>query len=112
MKIAAVHAIADLAKEPVPSIVDDAYGDVSISFGRDYILPKALDPRLLTRVAPAVAKAAMESGTARRQIEDFDSYREHLSKLMGDRGQLMRHISELASEIPNGWCSLTATTQM
>ncbi len=100
MKIAAVHAIADLAKEPVPSIVDDAYGDVSISFGRDYILPKALDPRLLTRVAPAVAKAAMESGTARRQIEDFDSYREHLSKLMGDRGQLMRHISELASRNP------------
>lgn len=100
MKIAAVHAIADLAKEPVPSIVDDAYGDVSISFGKDYILPKALDPRLLTRVAPAVAKGAMESGIARRQIKNFDAYREKLSRMMGDKGHLMQHISELASRNP------------
>ncbi len=100
MKIAAVHAIAELAKEPVPSIVDDAYGDVSISFGKDYILPKALDPRLLTKVAPAVAKAAMESGIARKPITDLDEYVIHLRKLMGDKGHLMRHISELAAQNP------------
>lgn len=100
MKIAAVHAIAELAREPVPSIVDDAYGDVSISFGRDYILPKALDPRLLFRVAPAVAKAAMESGIARKEIIDFDAYHEYLVKLMGDHGRLMRHITELAVKNP------------
>ncbi len=100
MKIAAVNAIADLARKPVPSIVDDAYGDVSITFGRDYILPKALDSRLLTVVAPAVAQAAMDSGVARRPIRDLDAYREHLSRLMGDKGQLMRHIYELASKNP------------
>ncbi len=100
MKIAAVKAIARLAREPVPSIVDDAYGNVSISFGRDYILPKALDPRLLFRVAPAVARAAMHSGLARRPIDDFDDYHDRLVKLMGDRGQLMRHISELAAANP------------
>ena len=100
MKIAAVHAIADLARQPVPSIVDDAYGNVSISFGREYILPKALDPRLLTHVAPAVARAAMESGIARRPIEDLDAYRERLTRMMGDKGQLMRHVCELAAKDP------------
>ncbi len=100
MKIAAVHAIASLAKEPVPSLVDDAYDTASISFGRDYILPKALDPRLLTWVAPAVAKAAAESGIARKPITDFDSYREHLQKLMGDKGQLIRHITDQAARNP------------
>lgn len=100
MKIAAVHAIAALAKEPVPSIVDDAYGSASISFGRDYILPKALDPRLLTCVAPAVAQAAADSGIARKPIKDIDTYRDHLRKLMGDKGQLMRHITEQAARSP------------
>ncbi len=100
MKIAAVHAIADLAHQPVPSLVDDAYGEASISFGRDYILPKALDPRLLTWVAPAVAKAAADSGIARKPIMDFDHYRAHLRKLMGDKGQLMRHITEQAARAP------------
>lgn len=82
MKIAAVHAIAALAKEEVPESVKKAYDDQSLKFGRDYILPKALDSRLLYRVAPAVAKAAAESGVARHPIEDWEKYDERLRKLM------------------------------
>lgn len=100
MKIAAVHAIADLAKEPVPSVVDEAYGMNDIKFGRDYILPKALDPRLLLCVAPAVAKAADESGIARRPIKDWEAYQVKLRNLMGDDGKMMRHIAELAKQTP------------
>lgn len=100
MKIAAVHAIADLAKEPVPSVVDEAYGMNNIKFGRDYILPKALDPRLLLCVAPAVAKAAMDSGIAQRPIEDWEAYRSRLRSLMGDDGKMMRRIAELAKATP------------
>lgn len=100
MKIAAVHAIAALAKEPVPSVVDEAYGMNNIKFGREYILPKALDPRLLTCVAPAVARAAAESGIAKRPIPDWNEYQEKLRSLMGDDGKMMRKISELASQNP------------
>jgi malate dehydrogenase (oxaloacetate-decarboxylating)(NADP+) len=74
MKVAAVHAIADLTKQPVPDVVNAAYDLKRITFGRDYIIPKPLDPRLLTTVAPAVAKAAMESGVARKEITDWDLY--------------------------------------
>ena len=84
MKLAAVHAIAELAKQPVPSVVNAAYNlEESIRYGRQYILPKPLDPRLLSAVAPAVAKAAMDSGVARRPITDWDEYEEHLQEMMG-----------------------------
>ena len=100
MKIAAVHAIADLAKDPVPSVVDEAYGMNNIKFGREYILPKALDPRLLLCVAPAVAKAAAQSGIARRPIPDWNAYHTRLRNLMGDDGKMMRHIADLAKQTP------------
>lgn len=100
MKIAAVHAIADLAKEPVPSVVDEAYGMNNIKFGPDYILPKALDPRLLTCVAPAVAKAAADSGIAQRPITDWNAYSARLRSLMGDDGKMMRRITEVAKSTP------------
>ncbi len=98
MKIAAVYAISELAKEPVPSVVDEAYGLSDLHFGRDYILPKALDPRLLLRVAPAVAKAAMMSGIAARPIEDWKAYQNLLYSYMGDDGKLMRTITEHARD--------------
>lgn len=100
MKIAAVHAIADLAKSPVPAVVDEAYGMNNIKFGREYILPKALDPRLLICVAPAVAKAAAESGIAKRPISDWAAYRAKLRALMGDDGKMMRRITEIARQTP------------
>lgn len=96
MKLAAVHAIADLAKCPVPSVVNAAYDMSGVSFGREYILPKPLDPRLLTTVAPAVARAAIESGVARRNIEDWEQYNVKLNSLMGYDGKLMRRFTELA----------------
>ena len=97
MKLAAVRAIADLTKQPVPSVVNAAYGMSRISFGPEYILPKALDPRLLYTVAPAVAKAAIESGVARKPITDWNLYQEKLNKIMGgyDSG-LIRRFTELA----------------
>ncbi|MDE5664236.1 MAG: NADP-dependent malic enzyme [Muribaculaceae bacterium] len=98
MKIAAVYAISALAKEPVPSVVDEAYGLSDLHFGPDYILPKALDPRLLLCVAPAVARAAMESGIASRPIENWDVYRNHLREFMGDDGKFMRTITEHAAQ--------------
>lgn len=94
MKIAAVYAISALAKEPVPSVVDEAYGLSDLHFGPDYILPKALDPRLLLRVAPAVARAAMESGIAARPIDNWDNYAQRLRAFMGDDGKFMRTITE------------------
>ena len=98
MKIAAVYAISELTKEPVPSVVDEAYGLENIHFGRDYILPKALDPRLLTRVAPAVAKAAMMSGIAARPIEDWNAYQSRLCAYMGYDGKFMKTITEHARD--------------
>lgn len=100
MKIAAVHAIADLAKEPVPSVVDAAYNLSGIHFGKEYILPKALDPRLIFTVAPAVARAAMESGVAKLPIKDWDAYLNKLATLMGHDKKLMRRFSEEAKSSP------------
>ena len=96
MKLAAVHAIAGLAKLPVPSVVNAAYNMTGISFGKEYILPKPLDPRLLTTVAPAVAKAAIASGVARREITDWEQYNAKLNGLMGYDSKLMRRFTELA----------------
>ncbi len=100
MKLAAVKAIAALAKETVPSVVNKAYNMTNLKFGSDYILPKALDPRLLTWVSPAVAKAAMESGVARRPITDWEAYEEKLKRLMGYDNKLMRRITEVAKQNP------------
>lgn len=100
MKIAAVYAIAKLAKAPVPSVVDEAYGLSDLKFGRDYILPKALDPRLLLHVAPAVADAAMKSGIARKPIENWEEYQVKLRMYMGDDGKLMRSITEHVKKNP------------
>ena len=96
MKLAAVHAIADLAKLPVPPVVNNAYDKTDLSFGPGYILPKPLDPRLLTSVAPAVARGAMESGVARRPITDWAAYEEKLRKLMGYDNKLLRRIFDQA----------------
>lgn len=96
MKLAATRAIAGLAKLPVPTVVNAAYDMMGISFGKDYILPKPLDPRLLTTVAPAVARAAMESGVARKPITDWDAYNVRLNNLMGYDSKLMRRFTEAA----------------
>lgn len=100
MKIAAVHAIARLARKPVPSIVDEVYDTDSISFGKNYIIPKALDPRLITRVAPAVVEAAVKSGVARKKILDPEAYRRSLQKHIGDGGKLMRGITDMVRKNP------------
>ena len=100
MKLSAVRAIADLAKKPVPSVVNAAYNMTDLKFGRDYILPKPLDPRLITTVAPAVARGAMESGVARRPITDWEAYNEKLRRLMGYDNKLMRRFTEEAKRNP------------
>ena len=92
MKLAASMALAALAKEPVPEEVNIAYHEKNLKFGKDYIIPKPTDPRLIVHVAPAVARAAMETGVARKPIEDWDSYREELSKRLGISNPLMRQI--------------------
>lgn len=96
MKLAAVYAIADLAKQPVPSVVNAAYNLESIRYGREYILPKPLDPRLLSAVAPAVARAAMHSGVARRPVTDWEEYEEHLQEMMGYDNRLVRRFADVA----------------
>ena len=100
MKLAAVHAIADLAKQPVPPIVNAAYNMTEMAFGPEYILPKALDPRLITTVSPAVARGAMESGVAKRPITDWEAYEQKLKKLMGYDNKLMRRFTEEAKRNP------------
>jgi malate dehydrogenase (oxaloacetate-decarboxylating)(NADP+) len=100
MKVAAVHAIAELAKKPVPDVVTSAYNTNSLSFGPLYIIPKPLDPRLLVTVAPAVAKAAMESGIARKPIKDWDKYADELRMRMGLDNKLLRGLTEKAKENP------------
>jgi malate dehydrogenase (oxaloacetate-decarboxylating)(NADP+) len=92
MKMAAAHALASLAKQDVPEAVLKAYGVNSLSFGRDYLIPKPFDPRVLTWVAPAVARAAIESGVARKPIEDFDAYRESLERIMGPSRKVMHMV--------------------
>lgn len=100
MKLAAVYAIADLAKEPVPDVVNAAYKLKRITFGRDYILPKALDPRLLTRVSCAVAKAAIDSGVSRKTITDWEGYANHLREMMGYDNKLLRSFTDMAKANP------------
>ena len=100
MKLAAVKAIADLAKEPVPDVVNAAYKLKRTTFGRDYILPKALDPRLLTRVSCAVAKAAIESGVSRHTITDWESYANQLREMMGYDNKLLRSFTDMAKANP------------
>ncbi len=100
MKLAAVHALADLAKTPVPDIVNMAYNEKNISFGPRYIIPKPLDPRLLSTVAPAVAKAAMESNVAQINIENWEAYAIDLNKRLGLDNQLMRVLSSKARSDP------------
>ncbi len=100
MKLAAVYALADLAKKPVPDIVNLAYGQDNIVFGRDYIIPKPVDPRLLTTVAPAVALAAMKSGVAKHPIENWEAYELQLSKRLGLDNTLMKVIINKAKTKP------------
>lgn len=100
MKLSAVRAIAELAKKPVPSVVNAAYNMTDLKFGPAYILPKPLDPRLITTVAPAVARGAMESGVARRPITDWEAYNEKLRHLMGSDNKLMRRFTEEAKRNP------------
>lgn len=100
MKLAAVHALAELAKTPVPDIVNMAYNEKTISFGPEYIIPKPLDPRLLTTVAPAVAKAAMESGAAATPITNWEKYIADLDKRLGFDNQVMRVIGSKARRDP------------
>jgi malate dehydrogenase (oxaloacetate-decarboxylating)(NADP+) len=100
MKLAAVNALAELAKAPVPDIVNLAYNEKTISFGPDYIIPKPIDPRLLSAVAPAVAKAAMKSGVARLEITDWDAYTIELNKRLGLDNQLSRVIGNKARRNP------------
>ncbi|WP_297985146.1 NADP-dependent malic enzyme [uncultured Chryseobacterium sp.] len=100
MKLAAVHAIADLAKEPVPEMVILAYNLKTLNFGRDYFIPKPFDNRLLTRVSIAVAKAAMESGIAGKPIEDFAAYENDLLDRMGRDEKLIRMMQNRAKANP------------
>lgn len=100
MKLAAVKALAALTKEPVPDIVNLAYNEKNISFGETYIIPKPLDPRLLSTVAPAVARAAMESGVAKHPITDWNAYEVELNKRLGLDNQLSRVIGNKARRDP------------
>ena len=100
MKIAAVKAIAELAKQPVPEEVNIAYNANNIRFGADYVIPKPTDPRLITEVSIAVAKAAIESGVARKVIEDWDAYREELHKRLGKEDRLIRNLTAKAKNSP------------
>ncbi|MDR1504948.1 MAG: NADP-dependent malic enzyme [Prevotella sp.] len=100
MKLAAARAIADLAKEPVPDVINTAYELKRLSFGKEYIIPKPLDPRLLTTVSVAVAKAAIESGVARKQITDWDTYANKLSEMLGYSNKLIHRLTHLAKSDP------------
>ncbi len=100
MKLAAVQALANLAKEPVPDIVFQAYGIERIQFGREYLIPKPLDPRLITTISPAVAKAAIDSGIARLPITDWEKYQQDLLKRVGIDQKLTSRIIDLAKKKP------------
>jgi len=100
MKMAAVKALADLAKEPVPEQVNIAYGETRLAFGKDYIIPKPFDPRLISEIPPSVAKAAMDSGVAKEPIEDWDQYREELLRRSGDDNKVMRLLMNRAKMDP------------
>ena len=96
----AMHAIANLAKQPVPDVVNEAYHVNNFTFGPEYFIPKPVDPRLITEVSCAVAKAAMESGVARKDIEDWDAYRLQLRELMGYESKLTRQLYDTARRNP------------
>jgi malate dehydrogenase (oxaloacetate-decarboxylating)(NADP+) len=100
MKLAACKAIANLAKQAVPDIVNAAYNVNKLSFGRDYIIPKPVDPRLITEVSSAVAKAAIDSGVARKTITDWDQYKNNLRHLMGHESKMMRQFTDMAKQNP------------
>ncbi len=100
MKMAAVRALAEMTRQPVPDIVNMAYGEKSLTFGPQYIIPKPLDPRLLTMVAPAVARAAMDSGVARAPITDWDKYHQELSARLGLDNYLVRLLNNTARKDP------------
>ena len=100
MKKAAVKALAELAKEAVPEQVNIAYGETRLNFGPDYIIPKPFDPRLIAKVPPAVAKAAMESGVAREGIEDWQRYEEELLERMGNENKITRLLQNRAKTNP------------
>ena len=100
MKLAAVHAIADLAKQPVPDVVNEIYHVNDLTFGPSYFIPKPVDPRLITEVSAAVAKAAMESGVARTPITDWDAYKQSLRQLLGQETKFTRTIHAAAAEHP------------
>ncbi|OJW84090.1 MAG: NADP-dependent malic enzyme [Bacteroidetes bacterium 46-16] len=100
MKLAAVKALAALAKEPVPDIVNAAYDETNMHFGKTYIIPKPIDPRLLMNVSPAVAKAAMDSGVARQPIKDWDAYEADLYRRLGSDDNLLRFILNKAKQNP------------
>ncbi len=100
MKLAAAHALASLAREDVPDSVIKAYGGENIRFGRQYIIPKPLDPRVLLWEAPAVAKAAMDTGVARRTIDDLDRYRDQLESRFGRSKEIMRIAIHKAQRAP------------
>ena len=100
MKLAAVHAIADLAKQPVPDVVNDVYKVNNLTFGRDYFIPKPVDPRLITEVSSAVARAAIESGVARKKIENWDEYKDSLTVLLGQETKLTQKLYATAAAHP------------
>jgi len=100
MKLAAVHSLADLAKTPVPDIVNLAYNKKNMAFGPEYIIPKPLDPRLLATVSPAVAKAAIDSGVAQKNIDNWENYIEELNKRLGLENQVMRILGNKAKRDP------------
>ena len=100
MKIAAVHAIADLAKQPVPEVVNKVYNVNNLTFGPGYFIPKPVDPRLITEVSAAVAKAAMDSGVARKQITDWDAYKRDLRLRMGQETSVTQNLYETARKHP------------
>ena len=100
MKLAAVHAIADLAKQPVPDVVNDVYHVNNLSFGPLYFIPKPVDPRLITEVSAAVAKAAIESGMARTEITDWAAYKNRLREMLGQETKLTQKLYDTARKHP------------
>ena len=100
MKMAAVNAIADLAKQPIPDIVNEVYHVNDLTFGPKYFIPKPVDPRLITEVSAAVAKAAMESGVARTPIKDWTAYKDHLRQMLGQETKLTRTLHATAALHP------------
>jgi malate dehydrogenase (oxaloacetate-decarboxylating)(NADP+) len=102
MKLAAMYALARLAKEPVPQSVCDAYGGIRLEFGKNYLIPKPMDSRVLTWVTPAVARAAMESGVARKPIEDMEAYKEQLLELILKRDAHASHRTSLREQLVDG----------